>query len=57
MQNAPWTLETSASPAGLTARARPKARPGRRAANPRNSPDAYQGTDHKSSLTDAPQKV
>ena len=30
---APLTLETSASPAGLTARARPKARPGRRAAD------------------------
>jgi hypothetical protein len=31
---APLTLETSASPAGLTARARPKARPGTRAARP-----------------------
>ena len=30
---APLTLETSASPAGLTARARPEARPDRRAAN------------------------
>jgi len=30
---APLTLETAASPAGLTARARPKARPEMRAAN------------------------
>jgi len=30
---APLTLETSASPAGLTARARPEARPSKRAAN------------------------
>ena len=30
---APLTLETSADPAGLTARARPKARPDPRAAN------------------------
>ncbi len=32
---APLTLETSASPAGLTARARPEARPETRAARPR----------------------
>ena len=32
----PLTLETSADPAGLTARARPKARPGTRAARPRH---------------------
>ena len=36
---APWTPETSADPAGLTARARPQARPDRRAANLRKGRD------------------
>jgi hypothetical protein len=42
---APLTLETSADPAGLTARARPEARPETRAANLRNStraPNRYE---------------
>ncbi len=36
------TRETSASPAGLTARARPEARPKRRAANLREQTGTYQ---------------
>ncbi len=53
---APLTLETSASPAGLTARARPEARPEERAANlhkltgPEHIPDTWPETAHHSLL-------
>ncbi len=40
------TLKTSASPAGLTARARPQARPDRRAANLRNSHENCGASSH-----------